>query len=164
MFSVYLFTSFIAALALMKPTKSPPLSTQHAHQELLSAGWPSTEFTNSGISVQVLHRPSDSLHSIFTGDLEFDADAGIDSSGLDVWSGACNLMCSYIASNPESLRAFNVLELGSGTGVCGLFAAQNQFGAQAVGLTDAGNFVMKVWAYCYSMAMNAFLLFKPTIL
>ena len=148
----------------MKLSKLPPSTTQHVQQELLSAGWPCVDFTNSGITVHVLRRPSDCHQSIFTGDLEFDADAGIDSSGLDVWSGACNLMCSYIASNPESLRAFNVLELGSGTGVCGLFAAQNQFGAQAVGLTDAGNFVMKVWAYCYSMAMNAFLLFKPTIL
>jgi hypothetical protein len=118
--------------------------TQHVQQELLSAGWPCTDFSNSGISVRVLHRPSDSLHSIFTGDLEFDEDAGVDSSGLDVWSGACTLMCSYVASNPDLLRACNVLELGSGMGVCGLFSAQTRFGARAVALTDVGNFVMKV--------------------
>ena len=123
----------------------PSLSTaHHVQRELLSAGWPCIEFNNSGISVRVLHRPSDSLHSIFTGDLEVDLDAGIDSTGLDVWSAACTLMCSYIASNPELLRSRNVLELGSGMGVCGFFAAHTQFGARTVALTDAGNFVMKV--------------------
>ena len=121
-------------------------TTLHVQQELLSAGWPCTDFSNSGISVRVLHRPSDSLHSVFTGDLEFDADAGVDSSGLDVWSGACTLMCSYLASNPDLVRASNVLELGSGMGVCGLFVAHTRFGARTVALTDVGNFVMKVEA------------------
>ena len=133
-------SSFIPFLTHMQRSMPSP-STQ---RELLSAGWPCTKFSNSGIAVHVLHRPSDSLQSVFTGELEFDADAGVDSSGLDVWSGACALMCSYIASNPELMHAFNVLELGSGTGVCGLFVAQNRFGAQSVALTDAGNFVMRV--------------------
>jgi hypothetical protein len=147
----------------MKLSKLPPSTTQHVQQELLSAGWPCVDFTNSGITVHVLRRPSDCHQSIFTGDLEFDADAGIDSSGLDVWSGACALMCTHIARNPGSLRAFNVLELGSGTGVCGLFAAQSQFGAQAVALTDAGNFVMKVRTRL-SMAMNAIVLLQKKII
>lgn len=136
----------ISLLYIIMQQSSTPSSTsaQHAKQELLSAGWPCCEFINSGVSVQVLQRPSDSLHSIFTGDLELEADAGVDSSGLDVWSGACNLLCSHIACHPELIRARNVLELGSGMGVCGLFAAQTRFGARTVALTDAGNFVMKV--------------------
>ncbi len=129
----------------MQPQQPPP-TVHRVQHELLSAGWPCSEFINSGISVRVLHRPSDSLHSIFTGDLEFDSDSGIDSSGLDVWSGACALMCCHIATNPAIVSALNVLELGSGMGVCGLFAAQTRFGAQNVALTDAGNFVMKVHA------------------
>jgi hypothetical protein len=130
----------------MQPQQLPPTAQRGVQHELLSAGWPCSEFSNSGISVRVLHRPSDSLHSIFTGDLEFDSDSGIDSSGLDVWSGACALMCSHIATNPAIVSSLNVLELGSGMGVCGLFAAQTRFAAQNVALTDAGNFVMKVRA------------------
>ena len=131
---------------MQSPQLPPPSSAQVVHRGSYSLGWPCKEFSNSGISVRVVHRPSDSAHSIFTGDLEFDDDAGIDSSGLDVWSGACSLLCSHIATNPAIVSSFNVLELGSGMGVCGLFAAQTRFGAQNVALTDAGNFVMKVRA------------------
>ena len=115
----------------LMPLPASALLVQH---ELLSMGWPCKEFINSGISVRVLHRPTDSSHSIFTGELEFDDDAGIDSSGLDVWSGACAVLCSHIASNPELMRKVKVLELGSGMGVCGLFAAQSRFGATTVAM------------------------------
>jgi len=103
----------------MQPQPPPP-TVHRVQHELLSAGWPCSEFINSGISVRVLHRPSDSLHTIFTGDLEYDSDSGIDSSGLDVWCGACALMCCHIATNPAIASSLNVLELGSWMGVCGL--------------------------------------------
>jgi hypothetical protein len=136
--------SRVSATEQMLQSTSLPANPHHVQHELLSAGWPCSEFSHSGVSVRVLHRPSDSLHSVFSGDLEFEADAGIDSSGLDVWSGACNLLCSHISSHPELLHDMHVLELGSGMGVCGLYAAHTRFRAESVALTDAGNFVIKV--------------------
>jgi hypothetical protein len=51
-----------------------------------------------------------------------------------VWPGAA-LMCEWLAQ--QQLEGANVLELGSGTGACGLFAAG--LGAQTVLLTDGGS-------------------------
>jgi len=134
---------------MQSPQLPPPSSAQVVHRGSYSLGWPCKEFSNSGISVRVVHRPSDSAHSIFTGDLEFDDDAGIDSSGLDVWSGACTILCSHIAANPELMRNFKVLELGSGMGVCGLFAAQSRFGAESVAMCAKLSMQHCVWlAFC----------------
>ena len=60
-------------------------------------------------------------------------DAGI---GGRLWNAAA-LLCRWQLSIAEQIGGSRVLELGSGTGACGLFAAK--LGAARVVLTDGGN-------------------------
>lgn len=56
--------------------------------------------------------------------------------GGRVWTAACT-MCEYLKqSAAPQLDGASVLELGSGTGACGIFAAA--LGARRVVLTDGG--------------------------
>ena len=58
-----------------------------------------------------------------------------DVIGGRVWEAASTL-CRWLESEQSALRNTNVLELGSGTGVCGLYAAS--LGCRSVVLTDGG--------------------------
>ena len=53
--------------------------------------------------------------------------------GEYVWPSAL-VMCDYLKRNPEIVKGKRVLELGSGTGIVGLYAAK--LGAKHVTLTD----------------------------
>ena len=55
--------------------------------------------------------------------------------GGRVWAAASR-MCDFLQAEADSLRARTVLELGSGTGACGIYAAG--LGAARVLLTDGG--------------------------
>ena len=57
-------------------------------------------------------------------------------TGGQVWWPAANALCWWQSTNELSFRGTRVLELGSGTGVCGLHAAA--IGASYVMLTDDG--------------------------
>eukprot|EP00931_Biecheleriopsis_adriatica_P123463 TRINITY_DN98500_c0_g1_i1.p1 TRINITY_DN98500_c0_g1~~TRINITY_DN98500_c0_g1_i1.p1 ORF type:complete len:247 (-),score=46.95 TRINITY_DN98500_c0_g1_i1:68-808(-) len=58
-----------------------------------------------------------------------------DISGL-LWTGAISL-CRWLLNNNGEVRGKAVLELGSGTGACGIFAAA--LGASRVTLSDGGS-------------------------
>jgi predicted nicotinamide N-methyase len=60
-----------------------------------------------------------------------------------VWPSASEL-CTYLAARPELVRGKRVLELGSGTGLCGLAVAL--LGARQVVLTDYNDPAMELLA------------------
>lgn len=60
--------------------------------------------------------------------------AGAELGGA-IWPAAA-LMCRWLASERENIAGARVIELGSGTGACGLYAAA--LGAKHVTLTDGG--------------------------
>lgn len=62
------------------------------------------------------------------------AHAQVGTGGV-VWQPSASALCRWLATNTE-LKGCNVLELGTGTGVCGLYAAV--LGASRVLLTDHG--------------------------
>jgi predicted nicotinamide N-methyase len=57
----------------------------------------------------------------------------LDETNSQIWSGAY-LLTEYILAHPRLLKSKGVLELGAGTGLCGLTAAK--MGAERVFLTD----------------------------
>ena len=63
-------------------------------------------------------------------------DAGSCGVGGEVWPAAAAL-CTWLSEHAAEIRGAHVLELGSGTGVCGLYAAA--LGASSVTLTDGGS-------------------------
>ena len=65
------------------------------------------------------------------------------SVGGTVWPCAAAL-CRWLASHQELVQSSNVLELGGGTGVCGIFAVG--LGANHVQLTDGSNALLKLQA------------------
>ena len=68
--------------------------------------------------------------------LELFEDGSIDGGvGGRVWRGS-GFLCQYLRDHPELVRGAQVLELGAGTGVSGLYAAFS--GASHVVLTDGG--------------------------
>jgi predicted nicotinamide N-methyase len=67
------------------------------------------------------------------GDDDADAAAGI---GGEVWPAAA-AMCSWLANHSNAISDSRVLELGAGTGVCGIYAAG--LGAKRVLLADGGS-------------------------
>lgn len=62
-------------------------------------------------------------------------DAGACGVGGEIWPAAAAL-CEYMRNNTEDICGANVLELGCGTGACGIYAAA--LGASSVTLTDGG--------------------------
>lgn len=66
---------------------------------------------------------------------EMHAGGGV-PSGAQIWPAAAAL-CRWQRSEAESFRGASVLELGAGTGACGLYAAG--LGASRVLLTDGGD-------------------------
>jgi len=66
--------------------------------------------------------------------LEQDSDLGEAGVGGEIWASAAAL-CSWLITHRDELCGSRVLELGSGTGVCGLYAAA--CGASVI-LTDGG--------------------------
>ena len=56
--------------------------------------------------------------------------------GGRLWRGS-GALCRWLASSPAQLQQATVLELGCGTGACGLYASA--LGARRVTLTDGGN-------------------------
>lgn len=56
--------------------------------------------------------------------------------GAEVWPAAAAL-CGWLADRVDAIHGTSVLELGSGTGVCGIYAAS--LGAARVLLTDGGS-------------------------
>ncbi|KAG7341688.1 methyltransferase [Nitzschia inconspicua] len=55
------------------------------------------------------------------------------STGLAVWGGS-ELMAGYLVQNPNLVKAKRVLELGAGTGLCGIVA--HRLGASTVAVSD----------------------------
>ena len=76
--------------------------------------------------LEELHDTTQELHDTTrTGDLA--------SVGGTVWPAAATL-CTWMRAHAEDVKGASVLELGSGTGACGLYAAA--LGASRVVLTD----------------------------
>jgi predicted nicotinamide N-methyase len=67
------------------------------------------------------------------GEEDDDTAAGI---GGEIWPAAV-AMCNWMANHTDAIKGSRVLELGSGTGSCGLYAAG--LGAGSVLLTDGGS-------------------------
>lgn len=65
------------------------------------------------------------------------------SVGSTIWPSSAAL-CRYLKDNPSLTRSSNVLELGAGVGVCGLFAAA--LGATRVLLTDGSHALQQIQA------------------
>ena len=66
------------------------------------------------------------------------------STGMSVWQGA-EILCQYLTARPAArtaVRGRRVLELGAGTGLCGLVAA-GVLGAAIVRLTDGDGAVLR---------------------
>eukprot|EP01120_Amphizonella_sp_Union-15-10_P010387 TRINITY_DN4141_c0_g1_i1.p1 TRINITY_DN4141_c0_g1~~TRINITY_DN4141_c0_g1_i1.p1 ORF type:complete len:252 (-),score=37.52 TRINITY_DN4141_c0_g1_i1:12-710(-) len=63
-----------------------------------------------------------------------------DLTGQVVWPAA-HIMCRFIIQNQETLRGAKVLELGSGTGLCGILASRF---SGSVTLTDHDPVVLKL--------------------
>lgn len=66
--------------------------------------------------------------------------------GLQVWTVA-HVMCRELAAHPEAVAGARVLELGAGTGVCGILAAK--LGAAQVVL------LAFCWLRCVALACHA---------
>jgi len=62
-------------------------------------------------------------------------DPGPEGVGGEIWPAAAAL-CAWLRERPAELRGASVLELGAGTGACGIYAAA--LGASRVVLTDGG--------------------------
>ena len=60
--------------------------------------------------------------------------------GGEVWPAAA-AMCAWLANHTAEVQGRRVLELGSGTGACGLYAAA--LGASRVLLTDGGSAALR---------------------
>ena len=80
---------------------------------------------------------------------DLDRQSAIDSSmslldvGGSVWPCAA-ILCTWLRSNQQLVRGASVLELGSGTGACGLYAAG--LGASRVLLTDGSEGLLQLIA------------------
>mmetsp|Transcript_12010 Transcript_12010/g.13955 ORF Transcript_12010/g.13955 Transcript_12010/m.13955 type:complete len:309 (-) Transcript_12010:654-1580(-) len=62
------------------------------------------------------------------------------STGLGVWGGA-ECMSKFLIENPQNITNKNVLELGAGTGLCGLVSYH--LGASHITLTDGDSQVLR---------------------
>ena len=91
-------------------------------------------FVAASTALDVISRVPVQLPSLPQGHLCLHQSPNERGFGGVVWPGAA-LMCEWLAQ--QQLEGANVLELGSGTGACGLFAAG--LGAQTVLLTDGGS-------------------------
>ena len=67
---------------------------------------------------------------------EADFDAGDYGTGGEIWPSAAAL-CEWLSNHSAEIKGTRVLELGCGTGACGIFAAA--LGASSVQLTDGGS-------------------------
>ena len=65
-------------------------------------------------------------------------------SGAQIWPAAA-VLCRWQCSRAEEFCGASVLELGAGTGVCGLFAAG--LGASRVVLTDGGDRALPIFSH-----------------
>jgi len=65
---------------------------------------------------------------------------GADLTGLKIWPGA-DALCRYLYSNQTACNGQRVLELGAGTGLCGLFA--RKLGAASVHMTDISELALR---------------------
>ena len=67
---------------------------------------------------------------------EADFDVGDYGTGGEIWPAAA-YMCEWLRNHSAEIKGTRVLELGCGTGACGIFAAA--LGASSVQLTDGGS-------------------------
>ena len=100
-------------------------------------------------NVQLPKLPSGGELQLFEGledagdDDDGDSLAELFTVGGTVWPCAASL-CTWLLNNPQCVQGAKVLELGSGTGVCGLYAAAS--GAERVLLTDYSERLLKLCA------------------
>lgn len=90
-----------------------------------------------GVAVDVFSAAPVTLPALPGGQLALrETFGGPEALGGAVWPAA-EMLCRWLQRERQELQGARILELGSGTGACGLFAAAN--GASHVTLTDGGS-------------------------